>query len=67
MRKITKPLYKTTIVIWTDFDPTAWEIVDLAKEATDGSRAYCSEEKTVCVKDPANDITYPDTDFFGER
>lgn len=52
-------LYKTTIVIWTDYMPSV-EIDDLAREAVSGN-AFCSEQETVEVRDPDE---FPDTDFF---
>jgi hypothetical protein len=36
-----QPLHKSTIVIWTDYDPSDSEISALAREAENGD-AYCS-------------------------
>ncbi|HRY01572.1 MAG TPA: hypothetical protein P5256_00480 [Beijerinckiaceae bacterium] len=60
---MSKPtvLYKTTIEIWTDYNPACREIDDLAQEAMIGS-AFCSLQHTDEVTDPAQ---FPDTDFFG--
>lgn len=59
-----KTLYKTTIVVWTDFDPTEkMELADLAREATDGS-AYCSTMRAERVKDPTKDKDWDGTEFF---
>ena len=59
-----KPLFKTTIVIWSDEDPTdKMELEDLAREATQGSM-YCSSQKTVKVDDPATDPAWDGTEFF---
>jgi hypothetical protein len=45
-----KPLYKTTIVIWTEYDtdnpdvfPYGMTLLDLAQRATEGN-AYCSKK-----------------------
>lgn len=62
-----KPLYKTTAVIWSEFDPQSLELYELGREATDGE-AYCSRMVAVLVNDPSTD---PDWDgnnsFFGEE
>lgn len=55
-----KQLYKTTIVIWTEYDPNNCEIDDLAREATSGD-AFCSLQQTMLVTDPSE---FPDTEFF---
>lgn len=58
-------LYKTTIIIWTDDDPTdKVELEDLAREATSGA-AYCSSMETVAVDDPEADPNWDGTEFFG--
>ena len=50
----TKPLYKTTIVIYTAFNPEGkLEIDTLAEEAMRG-QAYCSEETTEKITDPSH-------------
>ena len=54
-------LWKTTIVIWTDYDPSLREIDHLASEAMVGD-AYCSEQKVEVVTDKDD---MPDTSFFG--
>ena len=61
---MSKPdaLYKTTIVIWTDYDPSGVELEDLARDATSGE-ALCGSQETTKITDPAE---YPDTDFFGD-
>lgn len=64
-------LYKTTIVIWTEYDPTlrfnsdngSEPIADLAREAVDGD-AYCSKADTVPVGDPKADPDWDGTEFF---
>lgn len=63
---MNKPLFKTTIVIWSDFNPKdQLEIDDLARDAMSGD-SYCSTSQTVEVADPANDKDWDGTDFFGE-
>lgn len=67
----TKKLWKTTIVIWTEWEPTTddtdeesqYSIEDLAAAATDGD-AYCSKQESVEVDDPASDPDWDGTEFF---
>lgn len=59
-----RPLYKTTIVIWTDSDPAGCEIAYLACEAENGD-AYCSLRETVLVPEPEKDPAWDSTEFFG--
>lgn len=56
-------MYKTTIVIWTDYDPSEVELADLAREATHGD-AYCSLQRTEAVADPLTDPNPPSAEFF---
>ena len=42
--------YKSTIIIYSDFDPNQTELTDLAREATDGS-AICDSMKISPVYD----------------
>lgn len=59
-----RPLYKTTIVIWSEYDPTGCsELVDLAGEATSGD-AYCSKSETERIPDPSKDPDWDGTEFF---
>ena len=63
-----KGLYKTTIIVWSRYDPSAaeMELVDLARDATDGE-AYCPVLRpSVLVAEPAKDPDWDGTDFFGE-
>ncbi len=47
-----KPLYKTTIVIWSEGDPTDnYELTDMAREADQGLM-YCSSMKAKKVNNP---------------
>lgn len=62
-----RKLWKTTIVIWSKEDPShKYEIVDLAREATDGMM-YCSNMIAVPVEDPKNDPDWDGTEFFDEE
>ena len=58
-------LYKSTIVIWTDYNPVQRELEDLAREAQVGD-AFCSKQESTFVEDPSNDPDWVDTDFFGD-
>lgn len=58
-----KNLFKTTIVIWTDYDPEDADITYLATEAADGD-AYCSSQRKTFVKDPTKDPEWDGTEFF---
>lgn len=50
---MTKPLFKTTAVIWSERNPEM-ELSDLAKEAETGD-CYCSVHRTIRVEDPSKD------------
>ena len=64
MKVLPDKLYKTRIIIWTDFNPmVGWELSALAREAESGD-AYCSCMKAECV-DPRLDKDFDGTDFFG--
>lgn len=43
---IPKKLYKTTIVIWSEYDGSEAELHDLAFQAEEGD-AYCSVQRSV--------------------
>lgn len=55
-----KELYKTTIVIWTDYNPSTVELDDLGYEATNGA-ALCTTR--VCEK-VTDQSEFPSGDFF---
>jgi hypothetical protein len=61
---MTKPkeLYKTTMVIWTDYDPGEMDIDVLARESINGD-GFCSHMGTELVTDKS---LYPDTEFFND-
>jgi hypothetical protein len=63
---MTKPLFKSTIVIWSDYDPSNTELADLARDATDGD-SYCSRAGAVKVDDPSTDPEWDGTEFFAAR
>ena len=58
-----KPLYKTTIVIWSPFDGNEAELADLAFQATEGN-SYCSAQRSVLVENPSKDPDWDGTEFF---
>jgi hypothetical protein len=59
-----KPLYKSTIVIWSDFDPETVELSDLALDAMCGG-SYCSKMVAEHVVNPDNDPDWDGSEFFG--
>jgi len=56
-------LYKTTIVIWSNFDPAETDIEDLSREAMRGD-CYCSGQKVEFIDDPPEDPDWDGTEFF---
>jgi hypothetical protein len=58
-------LYKTTIVIWSEYDGSEVEVEDLAREAMSGD-AYCSKSQTERVEKPELDADWDGTEFFAE-
>ena len=60
---MSKPLYKTSIVIWSEFDPTQLELSQLAREAESGA-AYCANLETKKLKKPTQDPDWDGTEFF---
>lgn len=59
-----KRLYKTTIVIWSETDPSGtMEIDEIASEAIDG-QFYCSKQRTIRVDEPTTDPDWDQTSFF---
>lgn len=61
---MSKPLYKTTIVIWSEEDPSDVELEELAREATEGN-SYCSKMRSEPIEDPKSDPAWDGTEFFG--
>ena len=61
-----RPLYKTEITIWSDYDPQGVELADLARDAVDGA-SYCSKQETTLVENPAQDPAWDNTEFFNDH
>lgn len=59
-------LYKTTIVIWSNYDPENTELENLACDAAFGD-AYCSRQRSHLVEKPEEDPDWEDTDFFSRE
>ena len=57
-------LWKSTIVIWTRYDPQDVEIEDLARDAVGGD-AYCSRQEAAEVADARTDPDWDFSEFFG--
>jgi hypothetical protein len=57
------PLFKTTIVIWSEYPGEGVELEQLAREATSGA-AYCSRYGSEQVTEPARDPAWDGTEFF---
>ena len=62
-----KKLFKTTIVIWSEFNPNeeGLEIDALAHDAMEGE-SYCSKSETDLIENPEQDKDWDGTEFFGE-
>jgi hypothetical protein len=58
-----KPLYKSTIIIWTEYDPNGLELTELASQAESGD-AYCSSMNSALVAKPEKDPGWDGTPFF---
>jgi hypothetical protein len=56
-------LFRTTIVIWSEFDGGEVELEDLARDATSGG-SYCSKQDSVFIEDPYSDADPPSQEFF---
>lgn len=71
-----KPLYRTIIHIWTEYDPTSEELEDLIYEAVAGD-AYCSYKHIELIANPKaagleseffddpDEVVTPDKDTVG--
>ena len=57
-------MFKTTIVIWSEFDPSDMELTDLGWEASSGD-AYASVFKIESIDKPEADPDWDGTEFFG--
>lgn len=62
-----KSLWKTRVIIWTDYDPENHELDELAREAVVGD-AYCSSQNTneVNAESLPDDPDWDGSEFFGE-
>jgi hypothetical protein len=58
-----KPLFKTTTVIWTEYDSNGLESTELASQAENGD-AYCSSVTSALVAIPEKDPAWDRTEFF---
>jgi hypothetical protein len=58
-------LYKTTIVIWSEYEGDKVELVDLARAATNGD-AYCSQQFSILVN-PEDDADWDGNEFFSDE
>lgn len=61
-----KPLHKTTIVVWSEWETSVVDIEDLCHEAIQGD-AYCSSVERTVVADPEHDPTWDGTEFFADE
>lgn len=57
------PLWKTTIIVWSEYYAGDVELEDLGRGATSGD-AYCSKQSSVRVEDPKTDPDWDGTEFF---
>jgi len=57
-------LWKTTITIWSENDPSEMELDVLAEAAMYGD-AYCSSMESVLIRNPQDDDDWDGTDMFG--
>lgn len=62
-----RPLYKSTITIWSTFDAGTVELSQLAREAEEGM-AYASHFRPTYVADPSQDpdFTTGAAEFFDD-
>ena len=63
---MSKPLYKTVIIIWSEKPTANYEITQVAQKATDGE-FYCSVQNCDLISDPSLDLDWDGTDFFGDE
>ncbi len=64
--KSLEKLWKTRIIIWTDYNPDGCELDELAHEVQNGD-AYCSSQTTneVNTGELPDDPDWDGTEFFG--
>jgi len=56
-------LFKTTLVIWSRFDPEGMEMEDLAFSVSQ-DESYCSGCATEEIENPRKDIDFDGNSFF---
>lgn len=61
---MVKPLYKTTVEIWSSQDPREMELSDLAREAEIGD-ALVGKMGFELIEHPESDPDFPESDMFG--
>ncbi len=61
-----KQLYKTTLVIWTEYQPPDGLTCEELGRSADQGDAYCSVWNSELVADPVGDKDWDRTEFFGE-
>lgn len=61
------PLFKTTVVLWTDFDPSDLLEIEALADLVDDDSAFVSTIFTSQVETPESDPQWVDTDFFDEN
>jgi hypothetical protein len=57
-------LFKTTIIIWSEYDGSGASLEDLARDATSGE-SHCHSQKSEWIEDPKNDKDFSGEEFFG--
>jgi hypothetical protein len=63
-RKKTQPLWKTTIVIWSEQQPPdGISLEEIGREADEGSY-YCSRQGSEIIDQPSRDPAWDGTGFF---
>lgn len=60
-----RKLWKTEIVIWSEFDPTKVPVARLAREGESGS-AYIGKAHSELISDPYGMDDSPPEDFFND-
>lgn len=60
-----RPLYKTTLVIWSDDDTADFTMRRIGNDV-DQDNTFCSTRECVLVQDPEGDEDWEETDFFDD-
>lgn len=61
-----RALYKTTIVVWTEYDTEHLDIECLGQQAMDGE-AHNSKFSCEYIEKPEDDSDWDDSEFFKEE